>query len=236
LKKSKTTIKTPKELNMYDGKKPNYFSNSREDIFSLLPGKVERVLEVGCGSGETLSKIKSRFPYSTTVGIELSENAAKLAISKVDLLKNLDIEKEESRSALGQFDLILLLDVLEHLRDPWTTLQSLVRDNLTTGGTVITSIPNARNHGLIIQLLRGDFNYTEAGVLDKTHLRFFTKKSMHRLIQDSGLSILTCQATNVQGDSRSAFINKLTFGLFEDFLAVQYIVKSIKTEYEFREP
>jgi cyclopropane fatty-acyl-phospholipid synthase-like methyltransferase len=213
---------------MYEEKNLNYFSNPREDIITLLPSKVEQVLEVGCGSGETLSIIKSKFPDATTVGIELSENAAKLALSKVDLLKNLDIEKDESRSTLGQFDLILLLDVLEHLRDPWTTLKSLVRDNLTRGGTVITSIPNARNHGLVVQLLRGDFKYTESGVLDKTHLRFFTKKSMNRMIEDSGLNILKCRPTNVQGDSRSALINKITLGLFEDFLAVQYIVKSIK--------
>jgi cyclopropane fatty-acyl-phospholipid synthase-like methyltransferase len=213
---------------MYEEKKPNYFSNPREDIIPLLPEKVERVLEVGCGSGETLSIIKSRFPSSTTVGIELSENAAKLASSKVDLLKNLDIEQDESRSTLGQFDLILLLDVLEHLRDPWTTLRSLVTNNLTNGGTVITSIPNARNHALVVQLLRGDFKYMESGVLDKTHLRFFTKKSMNRLMEESGLSILKCLPTNVQGDSRSALINKLTIGLFEEFLAVQYIAKSTK--------
>jgi cyclopropane fatty-acyl-phospholipid synthase-like methyltransferase len=213
---------------MYEEKNFDYFSNPRGDIITLLPSKVERVLEVGCGSGETLNIIKSRFPDATTVGIELSENAAKRALSKVDLLKNLDIEKDESRSTIGQFDLILLLDVLEHLRDPWTTLKSLVRDNLTRGGTVITSIPNARNHGLVVQLLRGDFKYTESGVLDKTHLRFFTKKSMNRMIEDSGLNILKCQPTNLQGGSQSALINKITFGLFEDFLAVQYIAKSIK--------
>jgi cyclopropane fatty-acyl-phospholipid synthase-like methyltransferase len=215
---------------MYEEKQLNYFSNPREDIIPLLPEKVERVLEVGCGSGETLSIIKSRFPGSITVGIELSENAAKLASSKVDLLKNLDIEKDDSRSTLGRFDLILLLDVLEHLKDPWTTLHSLVRDNLTKGGTVITSIPNARNHALVIQLLQGDFKYTESGVLDKTHLRFFTKKSMNRLIEEAGLSVMKCLPTNVQGGSRSALINKITLGFFEEFLAVQYIAKSTKPD------
>jgi 2-polyprenyl-3-methyl-5-hydroxy-6-metoxy-1,4-benzoquinol methylase len=213
---------------MYEEKQFSYFSNPRADIIHLLPNTVERVLEVGCGSGETLSIIKAKFPSATTIGIELSENAAKLASLKVDLLQNLDIEKNESRSTLGQFDLILLLDVLEHLKDPWTTLHSLVRDNLIEGGTVITSIPNARNHALVVQLLQGDFRYTDSGVLDKTHLRFFTKKSMKRLIEDAGLNILKCQPTNVKGYSRSAMINKLTLGFFEEFLAVQYIAKSTK--------
>jgi cyclopropane fatty-acyl-phospholipid synthase-like methyltransferase len=213
---------------MYEEKQPSYFSNPREDIIHLLPERIDRVLEVGCGSGETLSIIKSKHPNSTTVGIELSENAAKLASTKVDLLKNLDIEKKESRSMLGQFDLILLLDVLEHLKDPWTTLQCLVRDNLTNGGTVITSIPNARNHALVIQLLQGDFRYRESGVLDRTHLRFFTKKSMTQLIEEAGLGVLQCLPTNLEGNSRSALINRLTFGILEEFLAVQYITKSIK--------
>jgi O-antigen biosynthesis protein len=213
---------------MYEDKKPSYFSNPRDEILDLLPIKVNRVLEVGCGSGETLSAIKSRFPHSIAVGIELCESAAKLASPKVDLLLNLDIEKAESRLSLGQFDTILLLDVLEHLKDPWTTLESLVRDNLCVGGTVITSIPNARNHALVIQLLLGDFRYVQEGVLDKTHLRFFTKKSMSRLIEESGLNILQCLPTNVAVRSRSAIFNLITFTLLEDFMAVQYIMKSIK--------
>jgi 2-polyprenyl-3-methyl-5-hydroxy-6-metoxy-1,4-benzoquinol methylase len=143
-------------------------------------------------------------------------------------VRNLDIEKKESRSTLGEFDLILLLDVIEHLKDPWTTMECLVKDNLRTGGTVITSIPNARNHALVIQLLQGDFRYRDSGVLDKTHLRFFTKKSMTRLIEDAGLKILQCLPTNIKGRSRSASLNRITLGIFEEFLAVQYIIKSVK--------
>jgi len=213
---------------MYEEKQPSYFSNPRVDIINLLPEKIDRVLEVGCGSGETLSMIKSMFPHSTTVGIELSERAAELATTKVDILINMDIEQQVSSSSLGQFDLILLLDVLEHLRDPWTNLRFLVKDHLCAGGTVITSIPNARNHTLVIQLLKGDFEYKDSGVLDRTHLRFFTRKSMNRLIKDAGLSVLHCSPTNVEGSSRSALFNRMTFGLLEEFLAVQYIVKSIK--------
>ncbi len=213
---------------MYEEKQPSYFSNPREDIIQLLPEKIHRVLEVGCGSGATLSIIKSKFPDSITVGIELSERAAEVASKRVDVVRNLDIERNESRSTLGQFDLILLLDVLEHLKDPWATLNCLVKDNLCARGTVITSIPNARNHSLVVQLLRGEFEYKESGVLDKTHLRFFTKKSMIRLIEEAGLKVVQCNPTNVEGNSRSALLNRLTFGLMEQFLAVQYITRAIK--------
>lgn len=213
---------------MYDKKNPAYFSNARKDISTFLPGKVERMLEVGCGTGETLSFLKSMYKDATAVGIELTESAAALAAQKIDSVKNIDIESHNDLAELGKFDLILLLDVLEHLRDPWELLKKLVDNNLSVGGTVITSIPNARNHALFFQLLSGNFEYSDSGILDKTHLRFFTKKSMRKMIEDSGLSIVKCKPTNLSGRSRSSIINRITLGVFEDFLAVQYIIKSTK--------
>lgn len=213
---------------MYDKKKPAYFSNARKDVFRFLPEKVERVLEIGCGTGETLSFVKSKYKNSIAVGIELTESAALLAAPKVDLIKNIDIENCNCTTELGQFDLILLLDVLEHLKDPWKVLKTLVQNNLFPGGTVITSIPNARNHALIFQLLLGNFEYIESGVRDKTHLRFFTKRSMCRMVKEAGLDIINCEPTNLEGPSRSSMFNKFTLGVFKDFLAVQYIIKSKK--------
>jgi 2-polyprenyl-3-methyl-5-hydroxy-6-metoxy-1,4-benzoquinol methylase len=213
---------------MYDKKNPAYFSNARIDISIFLPKNVERVLEVGCGTGETLSYLKSIYKNATAVGLELTESAAAIAAQKIESVKNIDIESYGGLTDLGKFDLILLLDVLEHLRDPWGVLRKLVDNNLSEGGAVITSIPNARNHVLFFQLLSGNFEYVESGVLDKTHLRFFTKKSMRKMIEDSGLSIVKCMPTNLNGRSRSSVFNRLTFGFFEDFLAVQYIIKSTK--------
>ena len=108
---------------MYDKKSLNYFSNVRKDIINFLPEKIDRVLEVGCWTGETLSFIKSQYKNATTVGIELTEGAAALAVHNVDFIKNIDIEKANCTTELGEFDLILLLDVLEHLRDPWEVLK-----------------------------------------------------------------------------------------------------------------
>ncbi len=213
---------------MYDKKNESYFSNVRTDIFSLLPDKISRVLEVGCGTGETLHFIKTHFKNVTTVGIELTDNAAKAATEKVDIVKNIDIEDIKALEGLGKFDLILLLDVLEHLRDPWEALKNLSKNNLLNQGCVITSIPNARNYSLLFNLMCGEFKYLDAGVLDKTHLRFFTKKSMIRLIDDADLKIVKCLPTNLDGNSRSAHMNRITLGLFEELFAVQYIIKSIK--------
>ena len=213
---------------MYDKKSLEYFANVRKDIIDFLPERIDRVLEVGCGTGETLSFIKSQYKNITTVGIELAEGAAGLAISKVDLVKNIDIEKTNCTAELGKFDLILLLDVLEHLRDPWELLKYLVKNNLSTNGTVITSIPNARNHALLFNLFAGRFDYKNSGVLDKTHLRFFTKNGMFKMLEDAGLSIIKHKPTNLNGKSRSSLLNTMTLGLASEFLAVQYIIKSIK--------
>lgn len=213
---------------MYDEKNLNYFSNIRSDIFDLLPEKIDRVLEVGCGTGETLYFIKSKYKNVTTVGIELTESIAAIAAKKVDIVKNLDVESSRSLIELGKFDLILLLDVLEHLRDPWNVLKSLVEDNLVKGGVVITSIPNARNHKLLVNLIRGDFDYSATGILDRTHLRFFTKNSMLKMIKDANLEVIQYHPTNLDGSSRSSIINKITFGVLEELFAVQYIVKSKK--------
>jgi 2-polyprenyl-3-methyl-5-hydroxy-6-metoxy-1,4-benzoquinol methylase len=215
---------------MYDKKSLNYFSNVRKDIINFLPEKIDRVLEVGCGTGETLSFIKSQYKNATTVGIELTEGAAALAVHKVDFIKNIDVEKTNYTTGLGEFDLILLLDVLEHLRDPWEVLKSLVKNNLSINGTVITSIPNARNHALLFNLFAGSFDYKNSGVLDKTHLRFFTKNGMFRMMEDAGLTIIKHKPTNLDGKSRSSLLNTLTLGLAEEFLAVQYIIKSTKNK------
>ena len=118
------------------------------------------------------------------------------------------------------------MDVLEHLKDPWNVLNTLVENNLSPGGTVITSIPNARNHALIFQLLLGNLEYTDSGVLDKTHLRFFTKRSMCKMVKEAGLDITECEPTNLEGQSWSSMFNRFTLGVFKDFLAVQYIIKS----------
>ena len=210
-------------MNLYQHKRPDYFSGTRTQILDLIPKFSSRVLEIGCGSGETLEMLKEKQLCSETVGIELFPEAADEARKKVDLVYCMDVENDSMPENLGKFNLILLLDVLEHLIDPWTVLSRLTKTHLAVGGKVIVSLPNARHFSLVLPLLCGKFDYQERGILDKTHLRFFTGNSAANLLKNAGLTIEATKRTSLDLYLNSGKINAITLGLFSEFLASQYI-------------
>lgn len=210
--------------NLYEFKSDDYFSAARKEILSLMPTFSDRVLEIGCGSGQTLQLIKHLKLCKYTVGIELFEQAAKNANARVDRVYQLDIEKEGAPIDLGQFDLILILDVLEHLVDPWTVLNRIKSNHLKADGKIIISLPNVRHVISTLPLLiNGEFEYKERGILDKTHLRFFTRKSGEKMLEQAGLKIEKIKRTSLDWSLKSGKLNFLTLGLFSDFLTSQYI-------------
>lgn len=210
---------------MYEEKDSDYFSAARTAILPLLSDNAERVLEIGCGAGQTLAMLKQQGFCRQTVGVECFADAAAQAKNRVDDVYCLDVEKQALPADLGRFDLILLLDVLEHLVDPWSFLSRLRHQYLTDQGHIIISLPNARHFSLVLPLLLGRFDYQERGILDKTHLRFFTRKSMHELIAGAGLSIEKTKRTSLELHLNSGKLNCLTLGLFSDFLTSQYIFR-----------
>ncbi len=213
-----------KNKNLYEFKSDDYFSAARKEILSLMPTFSDRVLEIGCGSGQTLQLIKHLKLCKYTVGIELFEQAAKNANARVDRVYQLDIEKEGAPIDLGQFDLILILDVLEHLVDPWTVLNRIKSNHLKADGKIIISLPNVRHVTSTLPLLiNGEFEYKERGILDKTHLRFFTRKSGEKMLEQAGLKIEKIKRTSLDWSLKSGKLNFLTLGLFSDFLTSQYI-------------
>jgi 2-polyprenyl-3-methyl-5-hydroxy-6-metoxy-1,4-benzoquinol methylase len=120
--------------------------------------------------------------------------------------------------------LILILDVLEHLVDPWTILHRIQNDYLKLGGKIIISLPNARHFTYVVPLLvKGELKYQERGILDKTHLRFFTRKSGMRMLKEAGLSIEKVKCTSLDFSLNSGKLNAITFGIFAEFLTSQYI-------------
>ncbi|MDD2759916.1 MAG: class I SAM-dependent methyltransferase [Methylomonas sp.] len=208
---------------MYQEKREDYFSTARTVILDMLPDRAERVMEIGCGSGETLAFLKKNGVSAETVGIELNDAAAKKAENIVDKVVCIDVEKQSIPYDLGKFQLILLLDVLEHLVDPWSFLEKLRRDFLADRGKVIISLPNARHFSMVLPLLLGRFDYQERGILDKTHLRFFTKSSMLELISGAGLEVEKFKRTSLEANLNSGKLNIMTLGLFSEFLTSQYI-------------
>jgi 2-polyprenyl-3-methyl-5-hydroxy-6-metoxy-1,4-benzoquinol methylase len=208
---------------MYQDKKSNYYSTARTEILDLVPEGVNRVLEVGCGTGQTLSMLKEKNLCKETVGIELVASVASQASKIVDKIYVLNVEISELPCELGKFDLILLLDVLEHLVDPWDFLLKLKSNYLSKKGKLIISLPNARHFSLVLPLLAGSFEYVERGILDKTHLRFFTKKSAIALIKSAGLNVEKIKKTSLNLNLNSGKLNFVTFGLFSDFIASPYV-------------
>ncbi len=147
--------------------------------------------------------------------------------TKLILVYCLDVEKTTMPENIGTFDLILLLDVLEHLVDPWAVLSRLTEKYLAVGGKVIVSLPNARHFSLVVPLLFGKFDYRERGILDKTHLRFFTRNSAANLLRSAGLTIEATKRTSLDLYLNSGKVNAITLGLFSEFLTSQYIFSAV---------
>jgi 2-polyprenyl-3-methyl-5-hydroxy-6-metoxy-1,4-benzoquinol methylase len=147
-----------------------------------------RVLDLGAADGSVARALKKR--GCTVWGIEQDERAAEAASQVCDRVIVADLEAREAFGPLGSntFDVVLALDVLEHLRDPAPVLKRAA-SYLTPGGIAVVSIPNVTHGALRLSLLGGRFNYTEQGLLDRTHLRFFDRHAAEQLISEAGLTI-----------------------------------------------
>jgi SAM-dependent methyltransferase len=159
------------------------------EIAPLLPSHIDTVLEIGCGAGETMGWLRSLRPVRYAAAVELSTEAGTRARSVFDDVEINDIALPKMTFNTDRFDLILALDVLEHLTDPDQTLRTL-RDRLKPNGVIILSLPNVAHYDVAIPLLfRGRWDYADEGLLDRTHLRFFTKRTALRMVENSGLVV-----------------------------------------------
>jgi SAM-dependent methyltransferase len=172
---------------LYGEKDVSYFDVARTHIEPLLPERLDRVLEIGCGSGATMQWLRNRRTVRYAVGVELVSDAAKRAAKIFDVVLTDNIETMDLPDA--KFDLIVALDVLEHLVNPWVVVRRL-HGLLNSGGVMIVSIPNVGHFSVALPLIiRGRWDYTAEGLLDRTHLRFFSRQSAIGLMTNSGLRV-----------------------------------------------
>lgn len=165
-----------------------YYQMNRPDVAKLIPNTCKRILEVGCGYGGLGRLLKVRGNVQMH-GVEINLDADKHLQGIYDSYVIGNIETIDIVFPPEYFDCIVLADVLEHLIDPWSVLRNLT-SYLKTDGYVIASIPNIRNLALLYNLLvRGTWKYTDSGLLDRTHLRFFTRKEISHLFDQAGLEI-----------------------------------------------
>ena len=177
---------------------PFYFGYSRPEVVALVPETARRVLDVGCGAGRLGEAIKQRQPAQVS-GIEFDANAAAAARQRLDHVWAGDIEQLDLQIPPGSFDAIVCADVLEHLRDPARLLHQ-AREWLGPDGRLIASIPNVRHHTVIRSLLQGNWTYESAGLLDRTHLRFFTRREIEKLFHGAGFSVEGMWSVRGPGD------------------------------------
>lgn len=212
-------------------KDEDYYSNIRRDLIDLITKKENpRVLEIGAGYGETLTYLKESGMAKEVVGVDLFFNESKKdSYERLDNFIFGDIEKLSLQEYDKYFDVIILADILEHLNNPKELLKKL-KKNLKMDGEIVASIPNIRSLNALNKIfVKGTFTYEKEGLFDNTHLRFFCKKDMIALFNESKYHVdyIESALKSYKPKSLKKNINKITFGLFEEFLSTQYFIRAI---------
>lgn len=199
-----------------------YFGNTRPDMVAYVPAKVSRVLEVGCGFGNFGAAIKQE-QHAEVWGVEYMPAAAEAAAAVLDRVLSGSIEEALPQLPDGYFDCIVCNDVLEHLVDPWAVLSRL-KEKCTPDAILVASIPNIRHHKIVRKLIwPGQWEYVDSGILDRTHLRFFTRSSAVALVVSSGFAVTVCEGINEKGfPAWLKLVNLLLLGALNDMKYQQF--------------
>jgi SAM-dependent methyltransferase len=205
-----------------DSRPPGYFDNERREMLHYVPHSAQRILSVGCGSGRFGALLKHR-PGVQVWGVEPLSGPAEEAARRLDRVFIRDIEDRTLAFEDHSFDCIVFNDVLEHLRDPWGVLIRS-REWLTNEGCVVASVPNVRYLVNVYDLLvHKDWRYTDDGILDATHLRFFTQKSLRHTFADCGYSVITMEGLWPARFSWKVWLlNALLRGSLDDMRYLQF--------------
>ena len=207
----------------------DYYQGSRPDMAQLLPPKYTKVLEIGCGNGEFATNLQGCVVW----GIEPVLKVAELAQQKMDKVLVGTYESVYNELPDEFFDVVVCNDVIEHMADPDSFLES-IKSKLQPDACLIGSIPNVRYAwNLFGMLLKKDWKYTDYGTLDRTHLRFFTEKSLRRLFLTHGFKIEKFYGINnvvFWGESLKVFVFSivvsiivfLSLGSYSDIRFLQF--------------
>lgn len=213
---------------------PDAENNSHSFALGFI-GYNKSVLEVGCSTGYLTKVMVER--GCNVVGIELDPDAAKSAEKWAErvVVGNLDDGDVWNEVKDESFDVVVLGDVLEHLRDPLASLRQAVR-KMKPAGYVVTSLPNFAHGDVRIALLQGRFRYADTGLLDRTHMRFFTLETMRELLSQAGLVVVDTKRVVMPlfqselGVKRKDVSHKTLDELHADpeVESYQYVMKSVR--------
>jgi 2-polyprenyl-3-methyl-5-hydroxy-6-metoxy-1,4-benzoquinol methylase len=179
----------------------SYIERPNRVIISLLQQHVlrarpqARILDVGCGCGANARAVHELAPEALVTGIEPNPRAAELARQACNTVHEGDLQSWLGAPEQPDFDAVVLSDVLEHIADPISFLRSLVATPQTKHATWVISVPNYAVWYNRVRTLLGRFEYSWSGLYDRTHLRFYTRSSIHKLLGHCGLEVIADRCT-----------------------------------------
>jgi len=213
--------------------------NHNPDILRLIPPDVKNVIEIGCSSGALAREFKKQSKSTNWIGIEINPTYAELAKRYCDksLVANIDDCSETFYREFSDRDCWVFGDTLEHFRDPWSVLKN-IRGVIPANGMIVACIPNAQHWSLIVRLVLGDFRYEESGLLDKTHLRWFTRQTIIELFESQGFRIVEGIPRIFNEPNRDKFLPLLVEiarasgmpapdHVVNDSIPLQYVIRAI---------
>jgi 2-polyprenyl-3-methyl-5-hydroxy-6-metoxy-1,4-benzoquinol methylase len=188
------TSREGKRVTLYDTHIDLTVRNSSHTLVAALVDKAPRVLDVGCATGYLARELAAL--GSRVSGVEVDPEAAELARPHVEQLAVADLDRERlsDHFAPGSFDVVIFADVLEHLRDPAAVLAD-AGTLLAEGGRVVISVPNVGHAAVRLALLQGRWEYTDTGILDRTHVSFYTRPGFLELVAAAGMEVVDLRGT-----------------------------------------
>jgi 2-polyprenyl-3-methyl-5-hydroxy-6-metoxy-1,4-benzoquinol methylase len=207
-----------------------YYFYKRPEILAEVPIDARRALDIGCAAGELGLSIKARQPCHV-IGIEIVADVAALAVGKLDEVRVGDAFVQMEKLADQYFDVILMADVLEHVADHEGLLR-MARRKLAPAGHLILSVPNVGHWSILRELIQGYWTYQEQGILDRTHLRFYTRRSIIDTLMRNGFALKSMNYNTAPGAPAGLTDTLRTFGLNVDSFdaesqVYQYIINAV---------
>ncbi len=199
----------------------NYFTMVRTEMLPFIPKGPLKILEIGCADGN-FGALLLKEGAKEVWGLEYEQAQADIASKRLYKVLVGDVAVQLSNLPDQYFDVIVCNDVLEHLLDPYTVVLKL-KNKLNKNGVIVSSIPNIRYFRNFFDLMfNKNWDYTDSGILDRTHLRFFTYKSIRKLFEENGYEIVKMEGINATKSIRPFIFNIFFLGWFWDIKFLQF--------------
>ena len=173
------------------------------ELLKLIPKNIKKIIEVGCSSGALAKEYKKINAGCEYIGIEISSDYGGLAKRYCDkvIIGDIEVYPLDFYNQNSDVDCWIFADVLEHLKDPWEILRK-INSVLPQRGSVVACIPNVQHWSVQAKISTGDFRYQDIGLLDRTHLRWFTRKTIIELFEQTDFELQEFKYRNISNDPR----------------------------------